>query len=242
MGFNIEFAPSPRYDINMQSKQNKGGRTTAIKLRRAALDNYAANPATCKECGLIIPVKDGEKACIVRKRVFCNKSCAAKFNNRASPKRKISRSVCVVCGHRIRTKQMLAESRFCRPCRAASRLPLKPQTITKCELFSRRSGWQSARSEIRRHAPLVYLKTGRAMLCRCGYSKYVEVCHIRAVADFTGTATVDEINAPTNLVALCPNCHWELDHGLLQLVAEPGVEPGNGVPYESPLVPTSPHR
>jgi predicted HNH restriction endonuclease len=25
------------------------------------------------------------------------------------------------------------------------------------------------------------------------------------------------VNALDNLVGLCPNCHWEFDHGLLQL-------------------------
>ena len=51
----------------------------------------------------------------------------------------------------------------------------------------------------------------------CGYSKHVEVCHIRAVADFSGTALLEEINQDTNLVGLCPNHHWEFDHGLLEL-------------------------
>jgi hypothetical protein len=25
------------------------------------------------------------------------------------------------------------------------------------------------------------------------------------------------VNSLDNLVGLCPNCHWEFDHGLLQL-------------------------
>jgi hypothetical protein len=29
-----------------------------------------------------------------------------------------------------------------------------------------------------------------------------------------------EINSPGNLVGLCRNCHWELDHGLLRLNRE----------------------
>ena len=51
----------------------------------------------------------------------------------------------------------------------------------------------------------------------CGYDKHVECCHIKAVSDFPDTALLGEVNAPGNLVLLCRNCHWELDHGLLVL-------------------------
>jgi hypothetical protein len=51
----------------------------------------------------------------------------------------------------------------------------------------------------------------------CGYDKHVETAHIKAVASFPDTATIREINAPSNLVGLCPNHHWEFDNGLLEL-------------------------
>lgn len=51
----------------------------------------------------------------------------------------------------------------------------------------------------------------------CGYTNYVEVCHIKAIADFTGTSFIKEVNALDNLVYLCPNHHWELDNDLLKL-------------------------
>ena len=50
----------------------------------------------------------------------------------------------------------------------------------------------------------------------CQYNKYVEVCHIKAIADFTPNQTINEVNSLTNLKYLCPNHHWELDHGLTQ--------------------------
>jgi transcriptional regulator with GAF, ATPase, and Fis domain len=31
------------------------------------------------------------------------------------------------------------------------------------------------------------------------------------------SATLDEVNSETNLVALCRNCHWEFDHGFLEV-------------------------
>lgn len=51
----------------------------------------------------------------------------------------------------------------------------------------------------------------------CRYSKSVMICHIKPVAEFDDAATLEEINAKENLIALCPNCHRELDGGLLPL-------------------------
>ncbi len=55
---------------------------------------------------------------------------------------------------------------------------------------------------------------GQACL-ECGYSNHVVVCHIKPVSDFSMNATISEVNTEDNLVSLCPNHHWEFDHGLL---------------------------
>ena len=47
---------------------------------------------------------------------------------------------------------------------------------------------------------------------KCGYDKHVEVCHKKQVCEFPPDATVGEVNHPDNLILLCPNCHYELDH------------------------------
>jgi len=51
----------------------------------------------------------------------------------------------------------------------------------------------------------------------CGYNKHVEVCHIHPISLFPMDAAIDEINDLSNLVLLCPNCHWELDNLDLQI-------------------------
>jgi hypothetical protein len=51
----------------------------------------------------------------------------------------------------------------------------------------------------------------------CSYDKHVEVCHIKNVADFPLTSTLNEINSSENLILLCRNCHWEFDNGMLRL-------------------------
>ena len=45
----------------------------------------------------------------------------------------------------------------------------------------------------------------------CGYSKYVEVCHIKAIFEFDENCLIKDINSLSNLVYLCPNHHIELD-------------------------------
>ena len=46
----------------------------------------------------------------------------------------------------------------------------------------------------------------------CGYSLHVEIAHKKAVSEFPPTAKISEVNAPNNVVQLCPNCHWEYDN------------------------------
>lgn len=46
----------------------------------------------------------------------------------------------------------------------------------------------------------------------CGYDKHYEVCHIKSIASFKSNTSVSIINDLTNLIALCPNCHWEHDN------------------------------
>lgn len=107
-----------------------------------------------------------------------------------------------------------------------SKLGIEPQikTVspillkTKEELLSTRKNYQSYRSAIRQYAEKQYKDSGRELKCAvCGYDKHVEIAHIKAVSDFDGSATIAEINSIDNLIALCPNHHWEYDNGILKL-------------------------
>lgn len=89
---------------------------------------------------------------------------------------------------------------------------------TKGDLFRTRKNWQSARSAIRKIAQTTYVEECGELKCAvCGYDKHVEIAHIHPVSGFDETVTVKEINRIDNLIALCPNHHWEYDHGLLTL-------------------------
>lgn len=194
--------------------QRNGGKVTAIRFRQQALDCYYNDPKHCKQCKLIIVVREGEKISGIRRRDFCNHTCAAIFTNSLKPRKRL---LCSLCNRETRPRNAVTGNLlFCRSCLPQNRRPLKDQAITKGELFKRRSCWQSARTHIRVHAYRVFIRSGQPHGCRmCQYEHHFEICHIIAVSDFPDTATVQEINAPDNLCGLCPNCHWEFDNGLI---------------------------
>jgi 5-methylcytosine-specific restriction endonuclease McrA len=71
-------------------------------------------------------------------------------------------------------------------------------------------------SKVRGYARTIYHKYNPNAKCeRCGYDKHVEVCHIKPISSFEVTTLLREVNSLENLIGLCPNCHWELDHGFL---------------------------
>lgn len=71
---------------------------------------------------------------------------------------------------------------------------------------------------IRHHAHRVMSMTDTKKVCwKCGYSIYVELCHLKAIGDFDEDTPISEINDLGNLRYLCPNHHKELDLGILEI-------------------------
>ena len=98
------------------------------------------------------------------------------------------------------------------------RKPKDVSAITKKELFKSTCNWFSARATIVKNARFVFDSNGKERKCAiCGYDKHIEIAHIKSVASFDEYATIGEINSADNLIALCPNHHWEYDNGLLSL-------------------------
>lgn len=97
----------------------------------------------------------------------------------------------------------------------------KPSSIltrTKGEFIRMSKNYQSYRSSVRRLAELIYKNSGKECKCAvCGYSNHIEVAHIKAISEFDDSVTIAEINSINNLVALCPNHHWEYDNRILKL-------------------------
>lgn len=148
-------------------------------------------------------------------RAFCSRSCAATSNNHSMPKR-VKSTRCVHCEEPIRWGY-----KRCKLCHL-SRLKLDQKTLLQATLgrtdASRFTG-------VRSHARRVFADSGKPRECAvCGYKTHVEICHIRDISTFPLETPVIKINALVNLVALCPNHHWEFDRGLL-VMGPTGFEP-----------------
>jgi len=92
---------------------------------------------------------------------------------------------------------------------------------TKKELKESHKTSASARSAITKHAIITFFKSYKDKKCEiCGYEKHVEVCHRKPVSEFSEDSLISEINHIDNLIGLCPNHHWEFDHGLLLIKNE----------------------
>ncbi len=190
----------------------------------------------CACCGSVLERKERESSTDFNKRKYCDLSCSAKHTNFVRFGNKPPKlSSCQLCSMSIELKPQKSGGytlkKYCDQCRKVvmreriSKLNHSRTTVhlrTKSEMFQKCKNWQSSRTVIRRHACAVYANSGKLLACHeCGYSKHVEICHILAVSKFPGSSLIAEINDPSNLVALCPNHHWEFDNGQLVLKQMP---------------------
>lgn len=125
---------------------------------------------------------------------FCNRSCAAKHNNRLFPKRK-QQNKCKDCGIPIKPQRIRCQScNSNRPNAVISEWKLNPETGMK-------SGFR-LRSQVRNYL----LEQSNHQCSHCGWNEINPV---------TGKAPlqIDHIDGncgnaeETNLRVLCPNCH-----------------------------------
>lgn len=148
---------------------------------------------------------------------FCSRSCSASFSNKI-PKRKLSRK-CSHCENLVRNyRSTLCEHHF-QTKTIEDRSELRSRTLESYYSRDSLKGLHpSSRSAHVRGLNRSWNKdmTQRPCVC-CGYSKHVELAHIRPISSFPLTATLGEINSRENIATLCPNCHWEFDNGLLEL-------------------------
>lgn len=158
------------------------------------IEDYYNNPNYCKHCGKIIFLDINQKTHNIKKKKFCNRTCAAIFNNSKFPKR-------------IKKEKSRKEKIDIVGIR------------TKGEMLSLRKTWQGYRSAIAKHARKIFKESDKDKKCfTCGYDKHYDVAHIKPVSDFSENVLILKINDINNLIALCPNCHWEYDNGLIELV------------------------
>lgn len=189
-------------------------------LRNRALDSYYQNPNRCLYCGSVIVVGEKQQVNAVRKKKFCDKSHAAKYNNRKRPRRAPTKRFCRLCGVELEQRKLpsgyFSRRKYCDSC--FRRTYTFVDNITKGELFADAPHYTARRTWITSRARSVYMYSGKPFVCAvCSYSKHVHVCHIKNVSEFADDITIGYINRLDNLVALCPNHHWEFDHGEIDI-------------------------
>jgi len=169
----------------------------------------------CYQCQKLVVRTPKEFAKSITGRIYCSRSCAATSNNHSMPKR-VKSTRCIVCQEPIRWGY-----HRCKTCHEALRR-LDQKTLLEATRGRRDA---SRYTGVRSHARKVFEESRKPKQCVvCGYDKHVEICHIREISTFPPETPVIEINDPSNLVALCPNHHWELDHGLIRM-GPTGFEP-----------------
>ena len=146
---------------------------------------------------------------------FCSRSCAAIYNNKRHPKRK-TQKVCIDCGKPL-TSYKYNRCQFHFGIHQSSKV--KNLTIgeyrNKQSVLGKHPSW--LHSSIRNFARHWNKELKDKPCANCGYSKHVEFCHIKPITSFPNDTLIIEVNSPSNLIQLCPNCHWEFDNELLNL-------------------------
>lgn len=140
---------------------------------------------------------------------FCSRSCAAAFNNKAFPKKKLIRK-CVRCANVVKSyRHQLCSEHW----EEYKNSLWKNKTIgeyrNKLSVKGKHKSWANAHI---RHFAQSWFKKERTSCESCGYDKHVHLAHIKAVSTFPDTALLSEVNARENIRILCPNCHWEFDN------------------------------
>lgn len=138
---------------------------------------------------------------------FCSRSCAVSYNNQKFPKRIKQKYFCRVCGIEIFSRRLFCDAHN------PQKVDWSKRTIEEAVTYH--NGASNRYGRIRDHAKRTYRNSDRPNKCeKCGYHKHYEVCHIKPIYLFSLNTIISVTNDINNLIALCPNCHWEFDNGL----------------------------
>lgn len=148
---------------------------------------------------------------------FCSRSCAAKINNKTPKRTKIQRFCS--CGKPTKNSNtILCEQHYQKMMmnRTEYIMNLTLADYTKRDCI--KNLHPSSRFAHIRGLNRSWNKDLTLLPCFiCGYSKHVELAHIKPISSFSEQSLLKDINSKNNVVQLCPNCHWEFDNGLVSL-------------------------
>lgn len=171
--------------------------------------DYCQKIIQCHNCGKAVVKSASQIRKAKHGKNYCSSSCAAIANNKITQEfKKKKTKKCKNCPNLIFTHAI-----YCKTCwnqfGSIDNLTLFDVAGDRCMDATRYS-------PIRARCRRVYMQSERPKCClKCGYEKHIEICHIKAISEFSLDSIISEINSRGNTVALCPNCHWEFDHGLI---------------------------
>lgn len=231
----------------VQSAGGKARALIQKEEAKKRIDEYNKNPNLCLNCNKPIIAPYGKTLKDTKKKKFCCRSCASQYSNKFPDKHKNfyqTNSLLKKCSDEDFLKAYDKSSSCTELARSIGygnhistklREQIKDRinqlgldqyidrtipiaNMTKRELISRRSNWQSWRSCIQRNARDVYSNSNKPKECIvCCYNKTYEVAHVKSVSSFDDNTLISEINNIDNLIALCPNHHWEYDNNILDI-------------------------
>ena len=132
---------------------------------------------------------------------YCSRSCAAIINNAKAIKRNRTKK-CKTCDNLIRTSR-----RYCDKCSE-----YRKRDITLREILNQTTNPYSLYANVRHRARNIAKNLGWKSCIKCGYDKHIEIAHVKPISSFDMSTLVSVINDESNLLPLCPNCHWEHDN------------------------------
>lgn len=202
----------------------KKTKTNTFYCSRACLDKHHSNSQKfkCKTCE-----KEVKKSSSVIRRnktgnFFCNQKCSSAHNNKGVIRNPKKTRVCNRCDKEYQTissgEDIHTSKLICRECASIN---IDYKSMAKGEYEKTLSETAKKNASLNTHIRAFnnsWNKDLKSLPCqKCSYHKHVELAHIKAVRLFTKNDLLSDINSSDNLLALCPNCHWEFDNGHLKL-------------------------
>lgn len=188
-----------KYCLTCSPFGGKNTRTLESTPEKRKLPDFKA----CSACKIELPI---DNFYIKKNRINlpypdCKNCMSAKSQSR----NKINSYDFCICGEKKQKRSIK-----CKTCSGQEFIKL---TRKEAE-YNQHGNKASKFCRIREHARKIAKMNGLDKLpCKsCGYSKHVEICHIKSISEFEDNSLISEINDIKNIIQLCPNCHWEFDN------------------------------
>jgi len=201
-----------KYSCEISNVKRNGSRHFCSKeCRLKSRGHQGTQQAVCFCCKTtftrhISAIKNSDKC-------YCSRSCAAKINNTLHPKRGTTST------KKCRTpecNELLTQSKlnvFCKSC-VVNKKHIRGTLLDESTIQDVIVRAKSNRYDvIRAHCSAKHKTEKLNSVCEfCSYPHHLELCHIIPISSFPKDTKLKVVNAPTNILFLCSNCHWEYDN------------------------------